>query len=119
MNGLASAASLGTTKPVTNRLAWRLTLLALGIVMLAIGLNYPETIASAYGVWMNSETHKFSVLVIPMSLYIIWERRGHLHQLAPSPNLAAVLLAIPFSALWLLADVMHLALAAQLAVVST
>lgn len=117
MSGIATSLSPNTSGDEWDTVgAWRRSLIALGLVLAVLIFSYLETIGSAFLVWMNSETHRFSLLIIPMSLYVIWERRHQLQKLEPSPNVLAVVLAVPFGGLWLVAEIMHVALATQIAV---
>ena len=95
---------------------WGVTLIALGAVIATLAVVYSTTISSAVSIWINSETHQFSMLVLPMTLYLIWERRARLKNLRPSASYAATLLCVPFGMLWLVADVIDLSLGTQVAV---
>ena len=116
MSGFTTASG-GQLPPLTASVpSWSATLIALGFAIITIAAAYPSTMVGAVHTWLNSGTHQFSLLVIPMTLYLIWDRREQLRKLRPSVSLAAVLLYLPLGALWLVADAVDLSIGTQVAV---
>ncbi len=95
---------------------WLVTIAAVAIALAVIGISYGETIGRTFHTWMNSEAHQFSLLVVPISLYIIWTRRFRLAQTAPAPVFWPLLAAIPLILLWLTSNAVHVAIGTQIAV---
>jgi EpsI family protein len=93
-----------------------LTLAAIAVMVAVIGVLYQETIGQAVHTWTHSETYQFCLLVLPISLFIIWQRRSRVAQETPTPVFWPLLLLAPLGLLWLVADAIHLALGAQIAV---
>lgn len=95
---------------------WPGPLAALGLGLLIVtGLFWTE-IADAVAIWTNSAAHRFSFLIPPISLYILWLRRQEVAAMAPAPFLRGVWLAVPLCLLWVLADVAHVAAGKHLAI---
>jgi exosortase A len=76
--------------------------LALGLAVLA--LLFQEEIGAAIRVWTNSTAYNHCFLVLPIALYLAWDRRATLIgvPIRPVPWLGFV--ALPVSAVWLVAD---------------
>lgn len=81
--------------------------LALGSVMgamaLVIGLYY-STFASMVAIWSNSATFTHAYLVVPISLWLVWQRRQVLRAIAPLPQPMWLLPMAAAGLLWLLGD---------------
>jgi exosortase A len=76
--------------------------LALGLLAWVL-LFLPECTA-AVGVWRASDTYGHCFLILPMALYLAWDRRGALAGLAARPMPALVVLALPITAAWFVAE---------------
>jgi exosortase A len=76
--------------------------LALGLVVLA--LLFQEEIGAAIRVWTNSTAYNHCFLVLPIALYMAWDRRATLIGVPIRPVPWLVLAALPVSAVWLVAD---------------
>ncbi len=105
-----TAASLTGLRPAFAPVA---TALGLGVLAWVV-LFLPECRA-AVGVWRASDTYGHCFLILPMSLYLAWDRRGALAGLAPRPVAAVALLAVPVTAVWFAAERLGLMEGRQLA----
>ena len=74
-----------------------------GGVLLLILLFLPECRA-ALGVWLSSTAYGHCFLVLPMALYLAWDRRNSLHGLQPRPTLAFAWLTVPLMLAWFVAE---------------
>jgi len=54
---------------------WRALGLALGFAALALGFLFWREIAGAWRVWSASPTYNHCFLVLPVAIYLIWDRR--------------------------------------------
>jgi len=78
--------------------AWVRHAAALGILLLATLAAFHDSVAAAVRVWWVSPTYSHCFLIIPIVLWLIWEKRPLLA--AHSPSLAPkALLAIPLALL--------------------
>ncbi len=81
---------------------WRASLLALFVSLtLLFGLT-SESLVSMIAVWQGSSTYHHCFVVLPISLFLIWQRRADLSRLTPCHEPRALLLLIAFALLWLL-----------------
>ena len=78
--------------------------LALGLVVLAV--LFEEEIGAAIRVWTNSTAYNHCFLVLPIALYLAWDRRATLIgvPIRPVPWLAVA--ALPIGAAWLVAELL-------------
>ena len=94
-----SAASQTSLRPIYMPAATGLTLGLLAWVLLFL----PECMA-AVSVWRASDTYGHCFLILPMALYLAWDRRGALAGLLPRPLPTLAPLALPIAAVWFLAE---------------
>ena len=84
--------------------AWAPALAALaasGAVLLAA---HRTEASAALRVWSTSTAFGHCFLVLPIAVWLAWERRDRLHALSPRPFPAAALLMLPPTVLWLCAE---------------
>jgi exosortase A len=85
---------------VSARLPW--LAIALGLVVLAAA--FWQESEAAFAVWESSTAYGHCFLVLPIVLWLLWERRDVFQALPPRPVVWPALLAIPLVAMWLGAD---------------
>lgn len=78
--------------------------IAFAVGLVALGLLFHTEIAAAVSVWMVSTAYNHCFLVLPIALYLGWERRELLCSSNPRPMPRAALLALPLGAAWLVAE---------------
>ncbi len=76
--------------------------LALGIAAWA-ALFYPEAEA-AVRVWIQSTAYNHGFLILPITFWLLWDRRARLAGAVTKPIPQAALLVLPLALVWLLAD---------------
>ncbi len=94
-----SVASLTIRRPTAVPLAAGLTVGLLGWTLLFL----PECEA-AVGVWRASDTYGHCFLILPMALYLAWDRRSALAGLVSRPMPGLAPLALPIAAVWFAAE---------------
>ncbi len=92
---MSGAAGTGVT--VRSSL-WATALFALCLLFL-----YGQTTLSMIAIWSRSDTFAHGFLILPISLWLIWERRDYLAPLRPAPAPWVALLLAPGALGWLLA----------------
>ena len=93
--------------PSAWRQSWRMLGVAFATGALVLGYLFWQEIVGAYRVWLGSTAYSHCFLVLPVALYLIWERRKVLADAVPEPDFR-VLLLLPFlSGAWLLAAVLN------------
>jgi exosortase A len=86
---------------------------ALGVVILA----FLPTAQSIVSIWERSETYAHGFLIVPISLWLVWDKREGLKQLRPAPVLSPLLLVVPLGFGWLLGRLVDVLVIEQLAFV--
>jgi exosortase A len=111
--------ALPDTLPVTvQRTGWWFPAsVTIGVLLLLTGLFWP-TFLSMEEVWARSETFAHGYLIIPISFWLIWRKRGELAQIPPRPDLRGLLLLAAAGAGWLLADAGSVSVVAQYAFIA-
>ena len=100
------------------RITWRLAVLAVAVGLAAwVALFWTECQA-AVSVWIASTAYGHCFLVIPMAVYLAWDRRAALAGLTPRPTPAFALLALPVAVVWLLAERLGIMEGRQLAAIA-
>ncbi len=91
---------------------------ALAACLIAFGVLFlPETRA-AVEVWNASTAYGHCYLVLPMALYLIWERRAAIAEVAARPQPGWALLGLPITIAWLAAERLGIMEGRQLAAVA-
>ena len=98
--------------------AWRQSGLMLAIGLLAFGVAFTQEAVAAVNVWLASTAYNHCFLILPIALFLVWERRDGFAHLVPSASPGAAVLAIPLALLWLLADRLGIMEGRQLAVMA-
>ncbi len=97
--------AIGGHTSLTASRPWTVTLL-LGATGLAVLITlFFDTAAKAVNVWSTSSAYNYSFLIIPVSVWLIWERHRELARMSPRPAPLFLLLMIPFAAAWLASDI--------------
>ena len=102
---MSQPAALVDDEPLTRLLASLRgagLFLLLGVAAL-IGLFHVEAM-NAVRTWIDSTAYNHCFLVVPIVIWLIWDRRFSLHGLAAAPLPVAALLIPPLAAVWLAAE---------------
>lgn len=82
---------------------WRLALLLVcAALALTLGL-YWDSAASAVDLWWNRSSYNHGFLIIPISLYLIWDKREALAAMTPGPDILGLVVVTGFSLAWTVA----------------
>ncbi len=82
---------------------------------LALVLIFYQTTESMVAIWWRSETFTHGFLIAPIVIWLVWEKRGQLARLAPSPQYMALIPLIMSGCLWLFGNVVDAAVVQQFA----
>ncbi|HEX4159695.1 MAG TPA: exosortase A [Rhizomicrobium sp.] len=88
------------------------------IALLTSGVLYPNEALGAVRVWIDSPTFNHCFLVLPISLFMIWQRRDALSDANIVPDWRAVIAILTLSVLWLAASVVGVLEARQFVVMT-
>ena len=96
---------------------WGPALLLLVAALAVVISVFSGTAWSIVSIWDRSETFAHGFLIVPISLWLVWEKRDGLTVLAPSPKLPPLLLFAPLGFAWLLANLVDVLVVEQYAFV--
>lgn len=101
--------------------AWRLyraPAVAIGLGLAGLGVLFHAEVAAAISVWIESTAYNHCFLVIPIALYLLWDRRQGLRSIPAGPVPVLALAGIPLALVWLLAERLGIMEGRQLAAIS-
>ena len=109
--------------PASDRLkagrpGWRLVLSTLVLVLAVLGGLYYTAWWSLVATWMSSGTYAHGFLILPISLWLVWEKRDALIDAVPQPTLLPTLLMLPIGAVWAVGQVADAAVVQQYAFIA-
>ena len=97
--------------PTPSLRCWVSSGLCILIAGAALCALFPREAAGAVRVWLGSTAYNHCFLIIPVAIYLAWNRRYVLEQTVPRPDLRFLVLLLPLIAAWLvtaMASVMEL-----------
>jgi exosortase A len=83
---------------------WRRVLPPLAVGLLLLGLVFSSEVVAAVDTWNSSTAYNHCFLVIPIALYLLWDRRDDLFGIPARLMPAALALGLPLAAVWLLSE---------------
>ncbi len=101
--------------PALVQRVWVAAGIATALGALGFMLAFRVEVSRAIGVWQDSTAYNHCFLILPISAYLIWERRHALLARAPRPDFRAILAMLPVAAVWLFAAEAHVMEGQQLA----
>lgn len=86
---------------------------------IALFAIFYETFWSIVSIWLHSETFAHGLLIVPIVLYLIWNKRLEVATISDtSVDWKVLLLVFPLGLAWLLGQLVHVLVVQQLAVVA-
>lgn len=106
MNAIGQTVALPATatESAPTPPAWRPAALALLLGLAALLAVFWDEAAAAVRVWETSTAYNHCWLIAPIAAWLAWQRRHRLAEIAPRPEPALALLAIPPALAWLVAE---------------
>lgn len=101
-----------------NRLHWRYAVLGLLLGFTGLVLVMMPTAESIVRVWTESVTYNHGFVILPVSLWLVWQKRRELIQVAPHPVYLPLLLLGVLASLWLVSRLAGIQVIEQFAFVS-
>lgn len=84
----------------------------------ALSVVYYQTVSSMVSIWLSSETFTHGFLILPISLWLIYEKRNGLRGLGLDPKKSILLLILPIGLVWLLSHLVDVQVVQQYAFVA-
>jgi exosortase A len=97
---------------------WRGVALPLAVGLLLLAALFNKEVVAAVQTWNASTAYNHCFLVIPIALYLLWDRRFDLAGISPHPMPVAVLLGLPLAVAWLVAERLGIMEGRQLVAIS-
>lgn len=97
---------------------WRATLIASGALFVALLALFWPTVQGMVHVWYNFETYTHGFLILPISLWLIWQHRHYLAPYTPQPTAGFLLLVGGALIVWAVARLSGVLVVEQLAFVA-
>jgi len=97
---------------------WRITLVACGVVFIALLALFWQTAQGMVYIWYNFETYTHGFLILPISLWLIWQKRKYLAAYTPQPSPGFLILVAGALFLWALSRLAGVQVLEQLAFVA-
>ena len=116
MSTTTATAALPGLDDIWRTLRGPLLVLAAGLAVL--GVAFATEATAAYRVWMESTAYSHCMFVLPIALYLAWERRAEILATPIMPWPIVGLLALPAGAAWLVAERLGIMEGRQLVAVS-
>jgi exosortase A len=98
--------------------AWRQVALPLGTGLLLLGGLFSREVLAAVQTWNASTAYNHCFLIVPIVLYLLWDRHADVAGIPPRPLPVAALLGLPVAFVWLVAERLGIMEGRQLAAVS-
>lgn len=115
--GTASTpASLSSNADAADRKAWLITAGVLLAGCFALIGAFRETVITLVGHW-DVAAYNHGYLIVPISLYVAWERRVHILPMRARPTYWGLMPALGFAAIWAVGDAVELNVAKEFAVI--
>jgi exosortase A len=95
---------------------WYAALPALLVAVVVLWLFWP-TALSMVEIWVRSDTFTHGFLIVPITLWLVWERRAHLRHLVPAFSWQAVVAFVLAGLGWLAGHVADVMVVAQFGLV--
>ncbi|MCW8889422.1 MAG: exosortase A [Sedimenticola sp.] len=96
---------------------WLVILSQLFALLITLLLIFHETAWSMVSIWYRSETFAHGFIILPITLWLIWEKRKVLSELTVSPEYRAITLLVVAGFMWLLGYLVSALVIQQLAFV--
>jgi exosortase A len=106
------------SRPESGNAGWRVVLPLIVAAIALILAIYWRTAESIVAIWWRSETFAHGFLIIPITLFLIWNKRREVTKLVPSPDVLGLMLLAGTGLLWLVAEAGQVQVIRQYAMVA-
>lgn len=86
---------------ISQQTGWRYFLPVIVIYLLLYTALFYETFGSMVSIWLRSETFTHAFLILPISIWLVWEKREHLQYERPQPSWLGMIALTSCGFLWL------------------
>ena len=94
-------------------------ILRFGLPLMAWGVLFYPSLANMVGVWGQSKTYEHCYLIIPICIWLLWQKKDQLHQVSiATARLPAILLIFPLT-LWVIGKATNIAFFEHVAAITS
>ena len=97
---------------------WRATLIACAFVFVALISVFWQTAQDMVHIWYGFDTYAHGFIILPISLWLIWQKRAHLAAFTPQPTAGFLVLVAGALFVWTLARLTGVLVVEQLAFIA-
>ena len=90
--------------PDDRRTTWHLSIAMAAVALVILIALFWNTVASAVSLWWGRPTYNYAFLIIPISAYLIWQKREEVRAETPVGSLWGTALTASFALFWLISD---------------
>ena len=101
--GTAAGALGGAAAGGGTRRDWAVAAAIIALATTAVLLMFHDLVGHAVGLWIRSQVFNHCFAIVPLSGYMIWQRRDWLLRHQPRPQWSALWLMLPIGGFYLLA----------------
>ncbi len=102
--------------PAASR--WRATLLANLAIFIGLLLLFRSTAQGMVDIWYGQETYAHGFVILPISLWLVWQNRKHLAEFTPQPSAGFLVVVAAGLLVWVVARLTAVLVVEQLAFVT-
>jgi exosortase A len=89
--------------------AWRRSLLLIGLLWAAVLAGFWPVFEQMAGIWWHNDTFAHGMVVLPISLWLIWQQRERLSVETPERSLSPIVLLLGVGLFWLVGELSQVA----------
>jgi len=97
--------------------SWLIAGVAFIIALVGLVLVLWDTSLAFVEVWSGGETYSHGFVILPISLWLVWQKRKELSRVTPQPTSVSLLLVAGASLVWIVGDLVGVLLIEQLGMV--
>lgn len=96
---------------------WRATLITTATVFMVLLLVFYATVEGMVHIWYRYETYTHGFVILPITLWLVWQKRAHIAAYTPQPTSAFLVLVAVGLFTWAIARLVGVQVVEQLAMV--
>ncbi|WP_084629177.1 exosortase A [Neptunomonas japonica] len=100
---------------ISTRMSWRYFFPIVVVYLLLLTVFFYDTVESMVSIWSRSETFTHAFLILPISIWLVWEKRANLKVMSPEPSWQGMTVLFAVGFLWLFGYLVDALVVQQLA----
>lgn len=109
----------GASTEIEDVTPWRAFLAVEAVFILVLLAVFHETVWSMVSIWLRSDTFAHGFLIVPISVWLIWQRKGVLQKIVPRPTYRVLMIVAGSGFLWLLGNLVDALVVQQFALIAS